>query len=217
MTQEHPQGVLDDCRTKRAAGGLAWIAAPIQNADRLQASRAVLGDAMGLGKTLQCWPWMAYLIEADPEIATMLVRATSRCSRTGRTRRTQILPGWSAATATEYCEQLRPCACSRTVDQLLQGRDGSTLAVSGSSSSPKLGAQRQGRPHTYETLRDLEFSFAPPRRGTLMVCDRSAAHKKPCQHGTRASEEAERSPSRGLHATGTAGSRNTLAGHVVPL
>ena len=164
--------------------GLAWM----QHLYGLQAEHqvrgAVLADDMGLGKTLQLLALMAWLVERDPEIEPMLVVApVSLLENWEEEAKKFFLPG-ALPMLTAYGDGLKHLRVPKSqIDQRLLAEDGLYKFLrQGWVGSAKVVLT------TYETLRDLEFSFAA-QRWSMMVCDEAQRIKNPAAMVTRAAKK----------------------------
>lgn len=164
--------------------GLAWL----QHLYRSQAEHhvrgAVLADDMGLGKTYQLLTFMGWLVENDPEVAPMLVVAPVSLlenwkEEAGKFIRPGVLP-----ILTAYGESLAPLRVPRdAIDSRLRTEDGLVRFL-----KPGWVGGAKVVLTTYETLRDLEFSFAA-ERWSVMVCDEAQRIKNPAAMVTRAAKK----------------------------
>jgi hypothetical protein len=166
------------------AEGLAWL----QHLYRLQAEHqvrgAVLADDMGLGKTLQLLSLMAWLVESDPDIAPMLVVAPLSLLENWKEEIEKFLMPDTLPVLTAYGDSLAPFRVPReAIDARLQTEDGLTSFL-----RPGWVGRAKVVLTTYETLRDLEFSFAA-ERWSLMVCDEAQRIKNPAAMVTRAAKK----------------------------
>jgi superfamily II DNA or RNA helicase len=166
------------------AEGLAWL----QHLWRLQAEHkvrgAVLADDMGLGKTLQLLSLMAWLVESDPDIAPMLVVAPVSLLENWKEEIEKFLVPETLPVLTAYGDSLAPFRVPRAaIDARLRTEDGLiSFLRPGWVGCAKIVLT------TYETLRDLEFSFAA-ERWSLMVCDEAQRIKNPAAMVTRAAKK----------------------------
>jgi hypothetical protein len=164
--------------------GLAWM----QHLYGLQAEHqvrgAVLGDDMGLGKTLQLLSLMAWLVERNPDIEPMLVVAPVSLLENWEEESKKFFRPGSLPILTAYGDGLKHLRVPRgQVDQRLLAEDGLYKFLrQGWVGSAKVVLT------TYETLRDLEFSFAA-QRWSLMVCDEAQRIKNPAAMVTRAAKK----------------------------
>lgn len=166
------------------AEGLAWM----QHLYKLQAEHqvrgAVLADDMGLGKTFQLLSLMAWLVEHDPEIAPMLVVAPVSLLENWKEEAEKFLLPGTLPILTAYGDALAPLRVPRdAVDARLRTEDGLVRFL-----RPKWVGSAKVVLTTYETLRDLEFSFAA-EHWSLMVCDEAQRIKNPAAMVTRAAKK----------------------------
>ena len=164
--------------------GVAWMQHLYGLRDECQVRGAVLADDMGLGKTLQLLCLVAWLIERDAEAPPVLIVAP-----------VSLLENWAEEIATyfrpnslpflmAYGENLRQLRVSRAqIDQRLQTEDGLVKFL-----RPGWVSNARVVLTTYETLRDLEFSFAA-QKWSLMVCDEAQRVKNPAAMVTRAAKK----------------------------
>lgn len=143
----------------------------------------VLADDMGLGKTLQLLTLMASILADDPAAKPMLVVAPVSLLENWKEEAERFYPrAFNILTA--YGEALAPLRVPRaSVDERLRTEDGLVKFLKpGWVGDAKLVLT------TYETLRDLEFSFAA-QHWTLMVCDEAQRIKNPAAMVTRAAKK----------------------------
>jgi superfamily II DNA or RNA helicase len=164
--------------------GLAWL----QHLYKLQAEHqvrgAVLADDMGLGKTVQLLSLMAWLVETDPDTAPMLVVAPVSLLENWKEEADKFLQSGSLPILTAYGDALARLRVPRdAVDARLRTEDGLVRFL-----KPKWVGSAKVVLTTYETLRDLEFSFAA-ERWSLMVCDEAQRIKNPAAMVTRAAKK----------------------------
>lgn len=164
--------------------GLAWLQHLHRSQAEHQVRGAVLADDMGLGKTYQLLTFMGWLAENDPGIAPMLVVAPVSLlenwkEEAGKFIRPGVLP-----ILTAYGESLSPLRVPReAVDARLRTEDGLVRFL-----KPGWVGEAKVVLTTYETLRDLEFSFAA-ERWSVMVCDEAQRIKNPAAMVTRAAKK----------------------------
>lgn len=157
---EFPKWLRPECSLlPHQAEGLAWL----QHLYKLQAEHqvrgAVLADDMGLGKTFQLLSLMAWLVESDPGIAPMLVVAPVSLLENWKEEADKFLLPGSLPILTAYGDSLAPLRVPRdAVDARLRTEDGLVRFL-----KPKWVGSAKVVLTTYETLRDLEFSFAAER------------------------------------------------------
>ena len=164
--------------------GLAWLQHLHRSQTEHQVRGAVLADDMGLGKTYQLLTFMGWLAENDPCIAPMLVVAPVSLlenwkEEAGKFIRPAVLP-----ILTAYGESLAPLRVPReAIDKRLRTEDGLVRFL-----KPGWVGAAKVVLTTYETLRDLEFSFAA-ERWSVMVCDEAQRIKNPAAMVTRAAKK----------------------------
>jgi superfamily II DNA or RNA helicase/Holliday junction resolvase len=182
---ELPKRLTPECSLlPHQAEGLAWM----QHLYKLQAEQqvrgAVLADDMGLGKTFQLLSLMAWLVEHDPEIAPMLVVAPVSLLENWKEEADKFLLPGTLSILTAYGDALAPLRVPKdAVDARLRSEDGLVRFL-----KPKWVGWAKVVLTTYETLRDLEFSFAA-ERWSLMVCDEAQRIKNPAAMVTRAAKK----------------------------
>lgn len=143
----------------------------------------VLADDMGLGKTFQLLTLMASILEDDPAAKPMLVVAPVSLLENWKEEAEKFYPG-AFKTLTAYGEALVPLRVPReSVDERLRNEDGLVKFL-----KPNWVGDAKLVLTTYETLRDLEFSFAS-QHWTLMVCDEAQRIKNPAAMVTRAAKK----------------------------
>ena len=164
--------------------GLAWMQHLYSLQTDYQVRGAVLGDDMGLGKTFQLLALMAYLIERDPNIEPMLVVAPVSLLENWADEANKFFQAGALPLLTAYGEKLSTLRVPRAqVDQRLQSDDGLVKFL-----RPNWVGSAKVVLTTYETLRDLEFSFAA-QKWSLMVCDEAQRIKNPAAMVTRAAKK----------------------------
>lgn len=143
----------------------------------------VLADDMGLGKTFQLLTLMASILEEDPAAKPMLVVAPVSLLENWKEEAEKFYPG-AFKTLTAYGEALVPLRVPReSIDERLRNEDGLVKFL-----KPSWVGDATLVLTTYETLRDLEFSFAS-QHWTLMVCDEAQRIKNPAAMVTRAAKK----------------------------
>lgn len=164
--------------------GIAWMQHLYGLCDECQVRGAVLADDMGLGKTLQLLCLTAWLLERDAEAPPVLIVApVSLLENWAEEITTYFRPG-SLPILTAYGDMLRPLRVPRAqIDQRLQMEDGLVKFL-----KPGWVGDARIVLTTYETLRDLEFSFAA-QKWSLMVCDEAQRVKNPAAMVTRAAKK----------------------------
>jgi hypothetical protein len=164
--------------------GLAWMQHLYRLQTEYQVRGAVLADDMGLGKTFQLLSLMCGLIEDDPSIDPMLVVApVSLLENWAEEARKFFAPG-ALRVMTAYGNSLADLRVPRSqIDQRLLSEDGLVKFL-----KPTWVGDAKVVLTTYETLRDLEFSFAA-QHWSLMVCDEAQRIKNPAAMVTRAAKK----------------------------
>ena len=152
--------------------GLAWMQHLLSLApDRCRG--ALLADDMGLGKTLQILCLIARAREEDPSMPPALVVAPLSLLENWREEADKFLEAGSLRILTAYGEGLAELRVDRSeVDEQLR-REGLIRFL-----KPDWRGEADVVLTTYETLRDLEFSFAR-ERWSVMVCDEAQKIKNP--------------------------------------
>lgn len=164
--------------------GLAWMQHLYSLQSDYQVRGAVLADDMGLGKTFQLLALMAYLIERDPNIEPMLVVAPVSLLENWAEEARKFFQEGALPLLTAYGEALATLRVPRAqVDLRLQSDDGLVKFL-----RPNWVGNAKVVLTTYETLRDLEFSFAA-QKWSLMVCDEAQRIKNPAAMVTRAAKK----------------------------
>ncbi|WP_310461328.1 SNF2-related protein [Sphaerotilus sp.] len=164
--------------------GLAWL----QHLHRLRSSHqvrgAVLADDMGLGKTLQLLSFMVSLNERQPHGDPMLVVAPVSLLENWRDELDKFFPPGTLPVLTAYGDALKTLRVPReAIDERLRTEDGLVRFL-----RPNWIGSARLVLTTYETLRDLEFSFAV-QRWSVMVCDEAQRIKNPAAMVTRAAKK----------------------------
>lgn len=158
--------------------------ARLQHLFRLQGEHnvrgALLADDMGLGKTFQLLTLMAWILEKNPLSAPMLIVAPVSLLENWKEEADKFYPG-AFKILTAYGDALKPLRLSREeIDTRLKSEDGLVKFL-----RPGWVGSANVVLTTYETLRDLEFSFANVY-WSLMVCDEAQKIKNPAAMVTRA-------------------------------
>jgi hypothetical protein len=143
----------------------------------------VLADDMGLGKTLQLLTLMASVIQNDSHAKPILVVAPVSLLENWKEEAEKFYPG-AFRILTAYGDSLSPLRIPReSIDARLRSEDGLVKFL-----KPGWTAGAQLVLTTYETLRDLEFSFSA-QKWSLMVCDEAQRIKNPVAMVTRAAKK----------------------------
>ncbi len=182
---EDPPGLSSDFTLlPHQRQGLSWLQHLYKSQAEHQVRGAVLADDMGLGKTFQLLAFMAWLAEKDLDVAPMLVVAPvslleNWMEEAGKFIRPGLLP-----ILTAYGDSLAPLRVPReAIDARLRTEDGLVRFL-----KPGWVGKAKIVLTTYETLRDLEFSFAA-ERWSVMVCDEAQRIKNPAAMVTRAAKK----------------------------
>jgi|JI10StandDraft_1071094.scaffolds.fasta_scaffold12070_5 hypothetical protein len=164
--------------------GLAWMQHLFEAREEHQVRGAVLADDMGLGKTLQLLAFMAWLVERSPTIEPMLVVAPVSLLENWRDECDKFLAPGALPMLTAYGDGLVHLRVPRAqVDERLRVEDGLVRFL-----KPGWVGTARVVLTTYETLRDLEFSFAL-QKWSIMVCDEAQRIKNPATMVTRAAKK----------------------------
>lgn len=164
--------------------GLAWLQHLYKSKTEHNVRGAVLADDMGLGKTYQLLAFMGWLTEKVPGVAPMLVVAPVSLLETWQEEAGKFIRPGVLPIVTAYGESLAPLRIPReAIDTRLTTEDGLVRFLKpGWVGSAKVVLT------TYETLRDLEFSFAV-EKWSVMVCDEAQRIKNPAAMVTRAAKK----------------------------
>lgn len=162
--------------------GLAWMQHLLGLAPD-HCRGALLADDMGLGKTLQILSLVARAREEDPAMPPALVVAPLSLLENWREEAEKFLEAGSLRILTAYGEGLADLRVDKTsVDEQLR-REGLVRFL-----KPNWRGNADLVLTTYETLRDLEFSFGR-ERWSVMVCDEAQKIKNPNAAMTRAAKK----------------------------
>ena len=164
--------------------GLAWLQHLYKSQAEHQVRGAVLADDMGLGKTFQLLAFMAWLVEKVPSVKPMLVVAPVSLLENWKEEAGRFIQPNNLPILTAYGETLSSLRVPReAIDLRLRTEDGLVRFLKpGWVGSAKVVLT------TYETLRDLEFSFAAVQ-WSVMVCDEAQRIKNPAAMITRAAKK----------------------------
>lgn len=164
--------------------GVAWLQHLYRSRDAQQVRGAVLADDMGLGKTLQLLTFMAWLTEQHPGIDPMLVVAPVSLLENWKQEKEKFFQSEALPLLTAYGESLAPLRVPKeAIDQRLRSEDGLVRFL-----KPNWIGGAKLVLTTYETLRDLEFSFSS-QRWSVMICDEAQRIKNPAAMVTRAAKK----------------------------
>jgi SNF2 family DNA or RNA helicase len=143
----------------------------------------VLADDMGLGKTFQLLTLMASILEEDPNCKPFLMVAPVSLLENWKEEAEKFFPG-TFNILTAYGDSLAPLRVPRaSIDERLRSEDGLVKFL-----KPDWVGATKLVLTTYETLRDLEFSFAA-QHWSLMICDEAQRIKNPAAMVTRAAKK----------------------------
>ena len=176
--------------------GLAWLQHLHQSAESFDVRGALLADDMGLGKTFQILAFMAGLVEQNPEISPMLVVAPVSLLENWKAEADKFIRPGLLHLLTAYGESLAALRVPRdSIDARLKTEDGLVRFL-----KPGWVGQAKLVLTTYETLRDLEFSFSK-ERWSVMVCDEAQRIKNPAALVTQVAKKQK--PDFRIACTGT--------------
>jgi len=144
---------------------------------------ALLADDMGLGKTLQLLTFVARCFEENPALAPVLVVAPLSLLENWNTEITKFFNPGFLKVETVYGDRLLTMRLRRSeIDAaLVEGRLTRFLR-------PGWRGDANIVLTTYETLRDLEFSFSS-EHWSIMICDEAQKTKNPNALVTRAAKK----------------------------
>lgn len=164
--------------------GLAWMQHLFSLQSEYQVRGAVLADDMGLGKTFQLLALMSWLLERHPHISPMLVVAPVSLLENWAEEAAKFFVPGALPILTAYGEGLVHLRVPRAqIDERLLSEDGLVKFL-----RPNWVGGAKVVLTTYETLRDLEFSFAA-QKWSFMVCDEAQRIKNPAAMVTRAAKK----------------------------
>lgn len=180
-----PQSIRHDfALLPHQQAGLAWMQHLFSLQTDYQVRGAILADDMGLGKTFQLLALMAWLLEREPDMNPILVVAPVSLLENWAEEADKFFEPGSLPLLTAYGDNLTRLRVPRNqIDQRLQTEDGLVKFL-----RPDWLGDAKVVLTTYETLRDLEFSFAA-QRWSLMVCDEAQRVKNPAAMVTRAAKK----------------------------
>ncbi|MFO1342166.1 MAG: SNF2-related protein [Burkholderiales bacterium] len=164
--------------------GVAWLQTLFEARKNYICRGAVLADDMGLGKTFQLLTLMAWAIERDPDVEPMLVVAPVSLLENWKEEAAKFFRPGALPVLTAYGDDLANLRVpTASIDARLRTEDGLTKFL-----RPGWLSDARIVLTTYETLRDLEFSFAT-QRWSMMVCDEAQKIKNPAAMVTRAAKK----------------------------
>lgn len=164
---------------KHQLEGVAWLQHLYKLQNEFNVRGALLADDMGLGKTFQLLTLIAWILEKNPKSDPILVVAPLSLLENWKDEAEKFFPN-TFEILTAYGDGLAPIRIKREeIDTRLKTEDGLVKFLRpGWIKSAKVVLT------TYETLRDLEFSFAQ-QKWSLMICDEAQKIKNPAAMVTR--------------------------------
>lgn len=164
---------------KHQLEGVAWLQHLYKLQEEFNVRGALLADDMGLGKTFQLLTLMAWILEQNPKSDPILIVAPLSLLENWKDEAEKFFPKIFEI-LTAYGDGLAPMRIKREeIDVRLKTEDGLVKFLRpGWIKSAKVVLT------TYETLRDLEFSFAQ-QKWSLMICDEAQKIKNPAAMVTR--------------------------------
>lgn len=161
--------------------GVAWLQNLIEQSPKF-CRGAVLADDMGLGKTLQLLTVIARMLEDNPESPPVLVVAPVSLLENWRAEAETKFDSGTFRLLTLYGKALSAArATPSTIEETVREDFNSFLR-------PNWIRNANVVLTTYETLRDLEISFAATK-WSLMVCDEAQRIKNPAAMVTRSAQK----------------------------
>jgi hypothetical protein len=162
--------------------GVAWLQNLFDKAPD-QCRGAVLADDMGLGKTVQLLAMICRAVEENPDLDPILIVAPVSLLENWKDEAEKFFGPQQPRILTLYGAELdRLRAPRHVIEQELIDQGIARFLT------PDWRGNAQLVLTTYETLRDLEFSFAAVR-WSLMVCDEAQKIKNPAAMVTRAAKK----------------------------
>ena len=164
---------------KHQRQGVAWLQHLYKLQDEFNVRGALLADDMGLGKTFQLLTLMAWILEKNPKSEPILIVAPLSLLENWKDEAEKFFPN-TFEILTAYGDALAPLRIKREeIDARLKTEDGLVKFL-----RPGWIKNAKVVLTTYETLRDLEFSFAQ-QKWALMICDEAQKIKNPAAMVTR--------------------------------
>jgi hypothetical protein len=162
--------------------GVAWLQHLFSNAPH-HCRGAILADDMGLGKTLQLLTLLAWMFETTPPLPPALIVAPVSLLENWEEEAAKFLRSGVLSFLTAYGDSLAALRVPRdSVDAQLRS-EGLVKFL-----KPGWRGTANAVLTTYETLRDLEFSFAA-EKWSVMICDEAQRIKNPNAMMTRAAKK----------------------------
>lgn len=164
--------------------GVAWLQTLYEAHQNYNCRGAVLADDMGLGKTLQLLTLMAWALARDARMDPVLVVAPVSLLENWKEEASKFFNEGTFSILTAYGEDLASLRVPREqIERRLREEDGLAKFL-----KPGWLGDARIVLTTYETLRDLEFSFAQ-QHWSIMVCDEAQKIKNPAAMVTRAAKK----------------------------
>lgn len=178
-----PKGLKGDVRLKdHQDAGVAWLQHLFLNSPK-HCRGAVLADDMGLGKTLQLLTLIAWALERDPKSPPALIVAPVSLLENWKEEAERFFTKDALPMLTAYGSAMTALRVPRaSIDEQLKQQGLVKFLRPGWRGDAKIILT------TYETLRDLEFSFAADQ-WSIMVCDEAQRIKNPNAMVTRAAKK----------------------------
>ena len=162
--------------------GVAWLQ-HLFNSSPKNCRGCILADDMGLGKTLQLLTMIAWAFEKDSDLSPALIVAPVSLLENWQEEIQKFFNKGSLPFAIVYGDNLRALRLPRTsIDSQLIEKGLVKFLKPNWIGSAKIVLT------TYETLRDLEFSFAS-EHWSIMVCDEAQKIKNPSTLVTTAAKK----------------------------
>lgn len=178
-----PSSLKTDIQLKaHQLSGIAWLQHMYQNSP-LGCRGVILADDMGLGKTLQLLSLIAWIFEQEPASPPVLIVAP-----------VSLLENWEQEVIKFFKPNTMPVltAYGKTLDRLKLKRHeiDSQLLKNGLVKflRPDWVGESRLVLTTYETLRDLEFSFSSIK-WSVMICDEAQKIKNPVAMVTKSAKK----------------------------
>ena len=162
--------------------GVCWLQHMLRNAPN-HCRGVVLADDMGLGKTLQLLTMIAAAIRRDPSVKPALIVGPVSLLENWDLEAKKFLVDGNLKLLVAYGDALAGLRVAReNVDEQLR-KEGLVRFL-----KPNWRGDANVVLTTYETLRDLEFTFAA-EKWSMMVCDEAQRIKNPNAMTTRAAKK----------------------------
>ena len=182
-TPSLPAGLRQSVTLKdHQLSGVAWLQHLFGNAPH-HCRGAVLADDMGLGKTLQLLTLLAWAFETTPSLSPALIVAPVSLLENWEEEAAKFLKPGTLSLLTAYGDALAALRVPReSIDVQLRSEGLVKFLKPGWRGAANIVLT------TYETLRDLEFSFAA-EKWSVMICDEAQRIKNPNAMMTRAAKK----------------------------